>query len=341
MILFERAETVEYLPATIPIFLGRTPRERWRQRLDLRGVRIETGEVQELPGRGVKLDGQFYGADAVVAAPGLALDLGRVPNAPNVRAFWDPAGAEAAAGAAGGVEGGTVAVVISSLPYRCPPAPFGMAMELAARYREEGRDIRVVLTTPEEVPLTAVGGEVPGFLTRSCARAAVDLLTDFEPDLVGLEEGKLRALGGREIHFDVAFVVPPHTRSPLLTALPGEGPLVPVSPSFESSEPGLFVVGDAAMAPLPRAADAAAAEGRRAADAALEMLGVAPDGGPHLPTPECYVGHGGGAYSRISLRYPDGLPPAGRALTEIEGPSVELASGFEESFARWRALRVG
>lgn len=341
VILFERAETVEYLPAAIPVFLGRTPRELWSQRLDLEGIRVETGEVEGLSGRGVDLDGRFYGADAVIAAPGLALDLGRVPDIPDVHAFWDPAGAEVAAAAAGEVEGGTVAVVVSSLPYRCPPAPFGMAMELAARYREEGRSVRVVLTTPEEVPLAAVGGEVPEFLVRSCARTGVDLLTGFEPDLAELEKGRLRALGGQEIRYDVAFVVPPHARSPLLAGLPGEGPLVPVSPGFESAEAGLFVVGDAAMAPLPRAADVAAAEGRLAADAVLEGLGLAPNGGPHLPAPECYVGHGGGSYSRISLRYPDGLPPEGSAHPEIEGPSLELASGFEESFARWRALRGG
>ncbi len=47
------------------------------------------------------------------------------------------------------------------------------------------------------------------------------------------------------------------------------------------------------------------------------------------------------SYSRISLRYPDGLPPAGSARAEIGGPSEELASGLEESFARWRALRGG
>ena len=54
----------------------------------------------------------------------------------------------------------------------------------------------------------------------------------------------------------------------------GEGSLVPVLPRFESSEPGLFVVGDAAMVPLPRAADDAVAEGRTAADAILERLGL-------------------------------------------------------------------
>jgi len=338
--IFERESVVEYLPGTMRVFFG-TPRDRWRQRLALGDVEVNIGEVEEISGSGVIVNGRFYKADAVVAAPGLVLDHGRVPDARNLHAFWDAAGAEAAASAVDRVEGGTVAVVVSSLPYRCPPAPFGMAMELAAYYREEGRDVRVVLTTPEVVPLSAVGGGVPEFLGESCAAAGVELVTGFEPKLAGLGEGRLLSTGNDAICYDVAFVVPPHGRSPLLTRLAGEGPLVQVSPLFESSEPGLFVVGDAAMTPLPRAADAAAAEGRTAADAVLERLDLFEVTGVHMPEPECYVGHGGGAYSKISLRYPNGLPPAGSAAVVLEGPSEKLAAGFEASFDRWRKLRGG
>jgi len=134
-------------------------------------------------------------------------------------------------------------------------------------------------------------------------------------------------------------VIPPHTRSPLLAGLPGQGPLVEVSSGFESAESGLFVVGDAAQTPLPRAANVAAAAGRTAADAVLARLGLFSEQEPHLPQPECYVGHDGGLYSRISLRYPQGLPPTGEAEVRLEGPSESLAAGFEESFNRWRALR--
>jgi sulfide:quinone oxidoreductase len=337
--LFERAPVVEYLPGTIPISLGKTLRERWRARLSLQGVEIHTGEVEEVSAGGVRLEGRTYEADAVVAAPGLALDLRRVPDAPGVHAFWDPAGAEAASSAVRALEGGTVAVIVSSVPYRCPPAPFALAMELASFYR--GRNVQVISTTPEQIPLAAVGGGVPEFLARSCAEAGVELLPGFQPDLASLGDGCLRSTGGIEVEYELALVVPPHVRSPLLAGLGGDGPLVPVSPRFESPEPGLFVVGDATMVPLPRAADAAAAEGRTAADAILERLGLSGEQEPHLPEPECYVGHGGDRYSRISLRYPDGLPPTGSAEVTVEGPSERFAAGFEASFDRWRQLRGG
>ncbi len=90
VLLFERDGTSEYLPGTIPVFLGKSPRSRWRRRLSLDGVEVRPDEVEEVSGGGVKAAGGWLEADAVVAAPGLVLDPERVPDAPNVHAFWDP-----------------------------------------------------------------------------------------------------------------------------------------------------------------------------------------------------------------------------------------------------------
>lgn len=100
------------------------------------------------------------------------------------------------------------------------------------------------------------------------------------------------------------------------------------------------MVGDAAAAPFPRAADPAEAAGRTAADAVLARLGF-DEREPHVPRPECYVGHGEGLFSKISLRYPDGPPPVGSAEITLEGPSRELAQGPEEALERFRSLRTG
>lgn len=340
LLLFEREPAVEYLPSSVPILLGRETREHRRVRPFISGVEVRNGEVGRVSGGGVTLDGEEHEAVAVIAAPGLCLDHQQVPNLPGVHSFWSPSGAEKASAVARRFEGGTVAVVISSLPYRCPPAPFGMAMELAGFYRDEGRDVRVTLTTPETSPLAALGGGVPEFLEESCGSAGVDLVLGFKPNLETLRQGELRSIGGDTVEFDIALVIPPHSRSPLLAGLPGGEPLVGVTPDFESAEPGLFVVGDAAATQLPRAAAAAAAAGRTAADAVLTGLGLAREREAHLPEPECYVGHGRGIYSRISLRYPDGPPPEGTAAVTIEGPSRDLAAGFEEAFERWRLLRT-
>ncbi|MCV5949303.1 hypothetical protein OFN94_31320, partial [Escherichia coli] len=88
-------------------------------------VEVVPAGIREVSGKGVRLeDGTAVEADAVIAAPGLALDEAAVPDAPGVFAFWDPSGAEKAARAVRALHEGIVAVVVSSLPYRCPPAPY-------------------------------------------------------------------------------------------------------------------------------------------------------------------------------------------------------------------------
>ena len=340
VVLVEREGEAWYLPGTVPTLLGEAPAERWRARLSPAGVEVVPGEAAEVSGGSVRLGGgAVVRADAVIAAPGLALDAAAVPEAANVFAFWSPSGAARATRAVRSLREGVVAVVVAALPYRCPPAPYGVAMQLAGLYRSLGRGVHVVLTTPEEEPLQALGEEVSRFLRRSCASEGVELVTAFRPELASLASGSLRSRDGASVGFDLALVVPPHRRSPLLAGLPGEGPLVEVSSRFETAEEGLYVVGDAAGTGLPRAADAAAAAGTTAAEDALRRLGLLEEAAAHLPAPECYVGHGGGRYSRISLRYPEGLPLRGGARVAIEGPSASLAAGFEEAFHSWRALR--
>ncbi len=336
VVMVERDGVAEYLPGTIPTLLGETSRDRWRQKIALPAVKVVPDVVDEVSGGGVRAGGRWIEADAVVAAPGLYVDTGSVASAPGVHAFWDPGGAAAASEAVRGFQEGVVGVIISSLPYRCPPAPYAMAMQLAAYYREHGREVQVVLTTPEEEPLQAIGGDIPGFLRDSLEAAGVEFLTGFTP--ASFAEQSVSCTAGKRLDIDLALVVPPHTRSPLLAGLPGSGPLVEVSPEFESAEPGLFVVGDASATPLPRAADAASAAGRAAADAILSRL-LGAERETHLPAPECFVGHGGGVYSRISMSFPNGLPPQGSARVDLEGPSPDLKQRFEEAFARWRALR--
>ncbi|TCJ16882.1 pyridine nucleotide-disulfide oxidoreductase [Rubrobacter taiwanensis] len=339
LVLIEREERVWYLPGTVPVALGDSRADDWSAGVRIEGVRFVVGEAVGFCGGGVELSGGGrVEADAVIAAPGLHLETGALSRRPGLHAFWDPAGAARAAGAVRELREGVVAVVISSLPYRCPPAPYGLAMQLSHLYRSLGRGgIRVVMVTPEEEPLAALGERVSGFIRGALLDAGVELATGFELDLEAADGRELRSAGGESLAYDLALAVPPHGRSPLLRELPGGAPVVEVSPVFETSERGLFVVGDAAATPLPRAADAASAAGRTAADAVLERLGLTPE--EHLPRPECYIGHGGGRYSKISLSYPGGLPPEGRAAVSIGGPSEEYGREFGAAFERWRALR--
>jgi sulfide:quinone oxidoreductase len=327
--LVTRDATATHLAGTVPAALGDRDPQDYVVSVAIANVDCRAGEVSAIDGGGATVDGGRIDADAVIAAPGLWAVPDAVPAWQRAHAAWDPVAAAAGSTALADVPGGRLLIAICSLPYRCPPAPYSLAMALADRHKRSGRFTKVCVATPEPFPLMAVGGEAPAFLMDACAGAGVEFEGRFEADLDASEDGVLRSRDGRELDYQHALLVPPHRRSPALDGLAGDGPLVTVDERGESATRGLFVVGDAAASGLPRAAAVAEAQGRTAADAVLARLGLGEARDPHLPEPSCYVLHAGGAVSRIRLRYPSGLPPDGEPQVAIDGPTPDLAHAAE------------
>lgn len=336
--LVTRGASATHLAGTVPVALGDRRPEDYIATVAIQDVHCREGEVDAIDGGGATVDGRRVDADAVIAAPGLCPDADAVPGWQRAHAAWDPVAAAAASAALAGVPGGRLLIAVCALPYRCPPAPYSLAMALADRHRRSGRFTKVCVATPEPFPLMSVGGEAPAFLMEACAGAGVEFEGRFEPDLDLSDDGVLRSRDGRELDYQHALLVPPHRRSPTLQDLAGEGQLVTVDERGESATRGLFVVGDAAASGLPRAAGAAEAQGRTAADAVLARLGLARARDPHLPEPSCYVLHAGGAISRIRLRYPAGPRPRGEPRVAIDGPTPDLAHAVEGERRRFLAL---
>ena len=350
VVLVARDGRSEYLPGTLAVATGDARAANYQTRVELAGVEVIAAQVEAIEPGALRVGGSWLRAHAVIAAPGLALDpVGRATGEETVgRAtpgelvgFWDPTGAELAAPGIRAVEQGVVDVVISSLPYRCPPAPYGLAMRLARRARQLGQQLQVRLVTPEEHPLAALGSALGDALLAGCQDAGVEvrLGAEFDPDALA---GGAAPVGARDRDgADLTIVIPRHRTSPLLANLVGAtSPLVAVDARFATEMAGVFVVGDAAASPYPRAADPAAWSGTLAATAALSELGFDEAQSAEAPAPDCFVDHGGGVYGRIRITYPDGPPPGGHPAVAIDPAVPALATDFEEAQRRWHALRV-
>lgn len=330
-----------YLPGTFAVATGDAAPEAYTEPVRLDGVEVIDAVAEELSGTGVRAGGVWHEAQAVVAAPGLAVDTLEPEAGAAVAGFWDPEAAAAAAPLVRGIDGGTVTIAVTSPLYRCPPAPYGLAMRLARRARDEGRDLRVRLVTPEPRPVAAIGSSVSEFLQTACAEAGIEIHYGFTPDVAALRSGIVTD-GTATLPTDVTLVVPPHRTHPLLAQLADDGPLIAAGPHGATPVAGLFVAGDAVAAPFPRAAAPAAVSGAAAAEGALAHLGLADAAPTPLPEPDCYVDRGAGVYGRIMIDYPDGPPPAGAPRVVIDPAAPAGAdSGFDEAEARWRAGCAG
>ena len=331
----------EYLPGTLAVATGDARAAEYRSRVELAGVDVVPARAEAIEPGMIRIEGSWLRPQAIIAAPGLALDLVGSDASDRIVGFWDPTGAEVAAPRIGAVERGVIDVVITSLPYRCPPAPYGLAMRLARRARRFDQPLRVRLVTPEEHPLAALGGTLGDILLADCEDAGVEVRLGTRIDPGAVAEGAPSGDTTDRDGADLTVVVPRHRASPILVDLTeGDTPLVPIDSRFATEMRGVFVVGDAAASPFPRAGDPAAWSGTVAAQAVLSELGLDHAPIPEAPAPDCFVDHGDGAYGRIRIAYPDGPPPAGRSSISVHPPTPAQANDFEAAHRSWLALRT-
>ncbi len=151
---------------------------------------------------------------------------------------------------------GTIAVVVCSLPYKCPGAPIEGTLLIADYLRKNGLSdkIKINYFTPEPQPMPVAGPE----LGSSVIKLLESNNVAFHP-LYTLERFDTV---NREIFFDnknpekydLLVVIPPH-RSPQVvrdSGLTNESGWLPVNPqTLETKYENVFAIGDITSVPIP------------------------------------------------------------------------------------------
>jgi len=161
-------------------------------------------------------------------------------------------------------EGGRLAVLVSSLPYKCPAAPYETALLIDDYLRKRGIRERCELDvyTPELLPMgvagTAMGKAVVGMMESNGIR--------FNPQLKPKEIDPLR----KELHFenhgsspfDLLAGVPPHVPAQAVKESPlsNDSGWIPVNKlTLQTNQENVYAIGDIAAItltngkPLPKA----------------------------------------------------------------------------------------
>jgi sulfide:quinone oxidoreductase len=152
--------------------------------------------------------------------------------------------------------GGKIALVVSSMPYKCPGAPHEGAMLLADFFKQRGlaERVEIDLYTPEPQPMPVGGPQLGRAVVQMLAMKGVA----FHPlhQLTAVDGAKRQLLfEGREaVGYDLLIVVPPH-RAPALVreaGLSNQAGWVPVDRlSLQTNTAGIYALGDLTALPLP------------------------------------------------------------------------------------------
>lgn len=307
--------------------LGESPLEAGQgelARLNKRGIQVIRGTVKAIDPQAltVNVDGRQLVGDAIVVALGAQLAPGQIPGLESSGLnIYDRRAIPEAAQALQSFSGGRIVVGIFGVPYKCPAAPFEIALLLNESGQERQVTADITVFTPQPMSLPVLGDAGCGVIEGRLAENGITFLPSHKA--TSIEDGEVIFAKGASRPFDLLLGIVPHRCPPVVadSGLMENGGWVPVNPrTLETRFPGVYAIGDIAHVPmangkrLPMAGVFAAAEGEvvarriaagfqgREADATFAGIGG------------CYLEVGGGEAMMVE----------GQWLTE-PGPTVQLS----------------
>jgi sulfide:quinone oxidoreductase len=223
------------------------------------GIEVIEGEILTInpTDRQVETTAGALNFDYLIISLGAELAPELIPGLANAsRTFFTADSAAKLHEALGSFAGGKVAIVVSSLPYKCPGAPHEGAMLISDFFRKRAlrNNVEIHLFTPEPMPLPVAGPELGEAVRQMLEMKGVV----FHPGhkLTGLDpqSGELRFEGKEPFRYDLLVAIPPH-RSPSVvrqSGLTNEAGWIPVHhATLETKYPNVHAIGDITAIPLP------------------------------------------------------------------------------------------
>lgn len=163
------------------------------------------------------------------------------------------------------IKSGSVAIVISSMPYKCPPAPFEAAMLIDSLLSEIGsrESISLNVYSPGPMTLPAAGPKI--------SERILDMIQQKDIHFHGSH--KLLSVNKTEIifedttkKFDILLAIPPHVVPPVVSDLTNSEPFIKIDRFGRTHIHNIYAVGDittlsGGKGPVPKAGVFAEGEG--------------------------------------------------------------------------------
>lgn len=292
--------------------------------------------------RRVTTDKGTYDADVLVVALGADYDHSATPGLiEGGNEFYSFAGAERLREVLPTFSKGHAIIGVTSMPFKCPPAPSETALLLHDYLQQRGvRDaceISLVIPKPLPVPPSPPASQalLAAFAERGITFVPNRSVAALDPSrrVVVLDDES-------EMPYDLFLGVPKHCVPDVVTASGmTENGWIQVDPkNLRTQFPGVYACGDVAAVGTPKAGVFAEGAARIAAASIIAQLEGGEEPAPFDGRGSCYVEFGGGRVGRVDVDFFSGPSPTG----SFNEPSVVLGSDKRQSGtdrrARWFGL---
>ncbi len=257
--LVERKRNFQFSPSYPWMMIGSREPEQVQRNLDLlekKGIRVQHSEVRsiDLDGQAVKTSGPEIQYDYLIIALGAEYAQEQIPGlAENSYHIYDLDATLKFKKAVEDFSGGTIAVGISRLPFKCPAAPYEVALLLDYHLKKRGIDrVKINFFTPEGMPLPAAGADIGGRALEFLKSR--DIECSFKTKLKEVKTSEVHFEDGGTTSFDLLFCVPPHIPpEPVVKAgLIDQTRWIPVDPkTLRTRHENVYAVGDVTSVPTP------------------------------------------------------------------------------------------
>jgi sulfide:quinone oxidoreductase len=291
------------------------------------GVRFVQATVTAIDpaAKRVETDAGTFDADILVVALGADVHPEATPGLlEGGHEFYTVPGAFALRDVLARFDGGRVVVGVTSLPFKCPPAPSETALMMHDFLTERGSRGRsqIALVMPLPVPIPPSPEASKALLVAFAERGI-----GWHPERLvqALDPARNVALlrDGAEMPYDLFLGVPEH-RVPAVVEASGmtvDG-WIPVNPlTLETAFPGVYAVGDVTSVGTPKAGVFAERQAGVVADRISAQLRGDDESSQYDGFGMCYLEFGHDLVARVDVTFLTGQKPVGG----LAGPTAELA----------------
>lgn len=266
--LIDKNESFAFAPSFLWLMTGdRMPEEITRKinQLVRPGIGVIQAEVRriDLAGHFVEVDTypvietRRFDYDYLIIALGAELAPEIIPGLSEAaHTFYTIEGAKRLLDALKTFTGGTLAIVVSALPYKCPGAPHEASMLFADFFRKRGlRDkVDIHLFTPEPQPMPVAGPKLGGEVRQMLEAKGIHFHPLHKLTSVNPQARELIFEGKEKVRYDLLAAIPPHRGPNIIreAGLANEAGWLPVDPlTLKTRSKGVYAIGDIAAVPIP------------------------------------------------------------------------------------------
>jgi len=262
VVLVDRSAEHTYQPSLLWQMIGERRPEQFRRplnRLERKGIVFHRADVEELDldDKVVRTSLADLDYDSLVVSLGAQLAPETVPGFEQMACnLYTSEGSARIHAALEDLDEGTIAVLITAMPFKCPAAPYEAAFLAESFLRRKGirRNVEIHLFTPEHAPMPVAPAAIGDSIADMLAARGIHYHPLFTFKELRPETREVVASDGRSQKVELLIGVPPHKAPDVVrsSALLGVSGFIHADArTLQTDHEDVYAIGDVATVRLP------------------------------------------------------------------------------------------